>query len=301
MKDIHSELVSVIMPTYNRENTIERAIKSILNQTYKNLELIIVDDGSKDQTIQKIEKIKDGRIKLIKLEKNMGANYARNCGLALATGDYITFQDSDDEAYITKIEKQLNYLKDNKKDIVFCNVRVILKKGYSNEIRKYINPLEVKKRLLWGNFISLEAIFCKSEVLNKIKFDEELTRFQDWDLLIRISYKYEIFHMNEELVNIYVQKDSITSNPKKGYDSLIKILEKYDNIFNRKQKAKIYCRIGIFSARNNQKEDLYFKKALQNHFNIKYLILYLLNKLNLIVSIWNLRININNFLNSFKK
>ena len=107
--------------------------------------------------------------------------------------------------------------------------------------------------------------------------------------------------MNEELVNIYVQKDSITSNPKKGYDSLIKILEKYDNIFNRKQKAKIYCRIGIFSARNNQKEDLYFKKALQNHFNIKYLILYLLNKLNLIVSIWNLRININNFLNSFKK
>ena len=190
---------------------------------------------------------------------------------------------------------------DNKKDIVFCNVRVILKKGYSNEIRKYINPLEVKKRLLWGNFISLEAIFCKSEVLNKIKFDEELTRFQDWDLLIRISYKYEIFHMNEELVNIYVQKDSITSNPKKGYDSLIKILEKYDNIFNRKQKAKIYCRIGIFLARTNQKEDLYFKKALQNHFNIKYLILYLLNKLNLIVSIWNLRININNFLKSFKK
>ena len=100
-------LVSVIIPTYNRGRLILDSINSVLNQTYKNIELIVVDDCSTDNTEEILKSINDSRIKYVKLEKNSGACIARNKGIELSTGEFIAFNDSDDLWITTKLEKQL--------------------------------------------------------------------------------------------------------------------------------------------------------------------------------------------------
>ncbi len=94
--DTDNPLISVILPTYNRGYIVERAIKSVLNQTYKNLELIIVDDGSTDNTEEIVKSIEDKRIIFLKHKKNKGASSARNTGIKNSKGEYISFIDSDD-------------------------------------------------------------------------------------------------------------------------------------------------------------------------------------------------------------
>jgi glycosyltransferase involved in cell wall biosynthesis len=102
------EKISIIIPSYNREKLIIRSINSILNQTYQNIEVILIDDGSTDNTKKVISQIKDKRFRYIKLRKNKGANVARNIGIQKAIGNYIAFQDSDDFFHSDKLEKQIN-------------------------------------------------------------------------------------------------------------------------------------------------------------------------------------------------
>lgn len=289
---MEKDLVSIIMPTYNREKTIKRALDSLLSQTYSNIEMIIIDDGSSDNTNEIINSYTDKRINYIKLTKNMGANYARNYGISVAKGKYITFQDSDDEADINKIEDLVNFTNNNSCDIVFCNVRVKKKNKYKVLIKKQINENEVLEKLLWGNFISIEGLFLKRSILKDITFDDNLLRFQDWDLIIRLAQKYSIKHYHKELTTVYVQNDSITRDNSKGIKALKQILQKYDNLFNKKQKAKIYCRIGMFYARNNENANDWFKKAYKNDFKFSYIALYILNKLKLISVLYSIKENI---------
>lgn len=284
-----NDLVSIIMPTYNREKTIKRAVDSLIKQTYKNIEIIIVDDGSKDNTKDIVTNYSDERIRYVNLVENKGANYARNKGLSLAKGKYITFQDSDDEADLNKIEELVKYINDNPCDVVFCNVRVKKDNGYKVLIKEQIKDNKLLDKLLWGNFISMEALLMKSKVLEDIKFDVDLLRFQDWDLVIRIAQKYKVKHYNKELVTAYVQSDSITRNNSKGVKALKYLLEKYDNLFNQKQKAKIYCRIGMFYARDGENGNEWFKKAYQNDFKLSYYGLYILNKLRLIKFLYSIK------------
>ena len=95
-RSMREELISVIIPTYNRRDKVTYAVKSVLDQTYSNIEVIIIDDASTDNTEAEIKKIKDDRIRYIYLEKNHGAAGARNVGIKEANGTYIAFQDSDD-------------------------------------------------------------------------------------------------------------------------------------------------------------------------------------------------------------
>ncbi len=100
-------LVSVVIPVYNRENTINRAIDSALSQTYSNVEVIVVDDGSTDKTVSIVKEYDDCRIKLICQKERGGANKARNVGIANSQGEYIAFQDSDDEWLPDKLRSQI--------------------------------------------------------------------------------------------------------------------------------------------------------------------------------------------------
>ena len=113
-------LVTVIIPVYNRAFTIRRAIDSVLDQSYKELELIIVDDCSLDNTVQIVKSYRDKRINLICLPKNCGANTARNTGLRAAKGEYIAFQDSDDEWFKEKLEIQIEYMEKTRKKVCYC-------------------------------------------------------------------------------------------------------------------------------------------------------------------------------------
>lgn len=284
---VENELISIIMPTYNRKHTIAMAIDSILNQTYKNFELIIVDDCSNDNTDELIKRYEDKRIKYIKLEKNSGANFARNVGIKSAKGQYITFQDSDDFSYSNRLEKELENLKENKVDWVFANFKKINGKKVKVLPERKIESSKILEELLFKNCVTTQTLFGKKEIFLELEFDEALPRFQDWDLAIRIAKKYKGYHINEVFIDMYIQEDSITKNPQKGYKALNIILKKYEKIFNSKQKARLYCRIGTFKMLCGNNAEMEFKKCInEEKKNIKYRIIYFLYKLKLYKKIY---------------
>ena len=118
-------MISVILPTYNRRALTLRAIESVLKQTHADLECIVVDDASADDTAQHVRRIADPRVRYVRLEKNGGACAARNAGMALAKGAYIAFQDSDDVWRPDKLEKQLRLIESTGADVVVCAMRRI--------------------------------------------------------------------------------------------------------------------------------------------------------------------------------
>lgn len=156
-----SFLVSIIMPAYNAENLISDSINSVLSQTYKNFELIVIDDYSQDQTSQVVENfiLKDKRVKLIKNIKNKGVAETRNTGLDQAKGDYVAFLDSDDKWVEDKLEKQLAVLKErNDVDVVYGSYYRFNSDGVKNVVK--VLKLLDKKKLLKGNPIgNLTAIY----------------------------------------------------------------------------------------------------------------------------------------------
>lgn len=279
----NNDLVSVIIPTYNREKTIIRAINSVLNQSYKNLEVIVVDDNSSDSTISLINKIDDKRLKIVKLKKNSGACKARNVGIENANGSIIAFQDSDDEWLEDKIKIQLDYLKENNYDMVFCSLYLI--DGSKRKVvpsKKFIfpnNSKDITKSLLIDNYISTQTIVAKKEVFNNIRFDEKFPRFQDWDLVIEISKKFKIGFCKDVLVNLYRQNDSISKNHKNGIKAMNLIFEKNKDIYLNDVILMYYYKKKIieletFLDKNKNKE---IKKLMKEKKDLKLFIIYLIN------------------------
>ena len=145
---MEEELVSIIIPVFNREKTIGESIKSILEQTYSNFELIIVDDHSNDNSIKVAKSLNDPRIKIISHKVNKGACAARNTGIEKASGKYIAFNDSDDLWRKEKLEKQILTIKESGADVVFCQMyrhnyktRIIFCQTNAHKQRKTANSL----------------------------------------------------------------------------------------------------------------------------------------------------------------
>lgn len=232
------KLVSVILPTFNRSHVLKRSIESVLRQSYDNFELIVVDDGSTDTTEEIVNSYKDKRIKYIRYETNKGANAARNIGIENSKGEYIAFQDSDDEWLSEKLEKQLAVLEDPKyKDhIVYCRIERIYK-DHKEQIpkEKDINQSgNISKRLLRYNFISTQALLLKREYFKKVgMFDEKLPRLQDWDMVLRLALVYKFKYINEVLVKLYFQTDSISSNTLAKFQSQLMLLKKHRKHYMR--------------------------------------------------------------------
>lgn len=219
-------MVSVIIPSYNREKTIKRAVESVLNQTYSDLEVIVVDDCSTDNTLEVLKSIDDSRLKTYKLDKNSGACVARNYGIEKAKGEYVAFHDSDDEWFADKLEKQLKAFADKSVDLVFCPFN----KVGDNETK--IHPVlpegKVSRSTLLGrSCVSTQTLIGKKVCFENIKFDPLMPRLQDYDIVIRLSEKYSIYFVNEPLVNMYVQGDSISKNKTKLLNAETRILSKY--------------------------------------------------------------------------
>ncbi len=234
MNKEYNSLISVIIPTYNREKTILKSINSVLGQTYKNIEIIIVDDGSSDNTENIIENINDERVKYYKLNGNYGACYARNYGVKKCSGDYIAFQDSDDEFLSDKLSFQIKNLIKNDSDLDFCKFTINSLDNKESVILPNEDTIESFKKngflltLSNGNFISTQSILMKKNVFLKLKFDEKLPRLQDYDFILRLSVDYKISFSNKALVNLYRQKDSISNNTDKLLETLKQIsLKKY--------------------------------------------------------------------------
>lgn len=160
-----NSIVSVIIPTYNREKTITNSIVSVLNQTYSNIELFVIDDFSSDKTERIVKEIKDKRLSYIKLPHNVGQSRARNIGIMLSKGKYIAFNDSDDIWHKDKLQEQVNVLdEDMNVDLVYSSY--ILKNSSGKEIKmpNNINIDEISrksciyKHIINKNFIGISTI-----------------------------------------------------------------------------------------------------------------------------------------------
>ena len=220
---------------------IGNSIKSVLNQTYKNLEIIVVDDGSTDNTKEEVEKIKDEKIRYIKLEKNGGAANARNIGIMNSTGRYISFQDSDDIMYPNKLEIQIKNLINKNSNLDFCKIKVINNSTYSYFIP---NPLQEKnilegnifdELLSGGNFISTQSIVVRKKFMKNYLFDPIMPRLQDYEVILRMIPKVKISYTNKVLIDLHLQNDSITRVPYKLKKAIHILLKKNFN-FNAKRK-----------------------------------------------------------------
>lgn len=266
-------LVSVVIPTYNRAKTIVKSINSILSQSYSNIEIIVVDDCSSDNTHQVIldEFSQINNLIYLKHEINKGGNAARNTGINIAKGELIAFLDSDDEWVDSKIEKQVHRIIKNKNcGLIYTactNVDLITNKVVSYSYEEPSNNPFYK--LLCQNFIgTTSSILCKKKCLLDIgNFDESLPSCQDWDLYIRMSQKYNIEYINEPLLKYYVHGDSITGNCAKAIEGHEIITEKVLKIVNSSKLYSLKKKILYFHYK--KRADIYLKFGIMKK-TIKY-------------------------------
>jgi glycosyltransferase involved in cell wall biosynthesis len=182
-------LFSIIVPTYNRESFIVKTIQSVLIQTYLNFELIIVDDGSTDNTEQVVEKIKDKRIKYYKKE-NAERGAARNYGTNKAKGDYVTFLDSDDLLYSKYLDEANLFIKKNRSINIFHQLfEVRNDSDMLIQAADYSNSNVFKSLITKGNFMACQGLFLQKDIAKSNLFNEDrkLAGSEDYELLLRIS------------------------------------------------------------------------------------------------------------------
>lgn len=276
-------MVSVIIPTYNRSDRIEKSIKSVLAQTYNDFEIIVVDDGSTDNTKDVVTSIDDRRIRYI-YQKNAGACVARNLGIETARGEYIAFQDSDDLWVKTKLEKQIAVLeKEKRADIVTC--RTILKQLDGSTI---ITSKDKPEGIIESPYnpigFSTQTLIMRREVVEKVSFDPNVTRYQDLDFLLSATREgFLIYCIDECLVERVNYSDSITNNPYRVYEMAKYFETKYSDIFIQKNSylAKFFSSVLLESAYVLKKDQKEYKQLNRKAFKldgslktyIKYLML----------------------------
>jgi len=247
---MHKPLVSVILPTFNRAYIVKRAIDSVLDQRYKNLELIIIDDCSTDNTKKVVQSYSDKRVKYIVNAHNLGGAGSRNEGIKIAKGAFIAFQDSDDEWLPQKLEEQISILDQSPDEIgaIYCNFH----SASDQKIHIYHSSKkegDIHQELLVANFITLPSLVVRKQSLKIVGlFDPDLPRLQDWDLLLRLSQRYKIGYTDKILLKTYFSPDSITAKSTAYTKALGMILDKYKEEFTRNKK--IYAK-HLFNLANN--------------------------------------------------
>jgi len=188
--------VSIVLPTYNGAKYIRQSIDSCLNQTYKNIELIIVDDGSVDETPEIIKYYQDERIRYLRHNENNGIPNALNTGFAKATGEYLTWT-SDDNYYAEQaIEQMLSFLKRKNCEFVYCDYYVFEDNDLSN-----LNSVKLPDALALEKHNDVGACFLYSKMVKEVigNYDTDAFLAEDYDYWIRVFKKFSMRHLNEPL------------------------------------------------------------------------------------------------------
>tara|TARA_A100001035_G_scaffold5225_1_gene3844 strand:- start:125 stop:952 length:828 start_codon:yes stop_codon:yes gene_type:complete len=272
--------ISVIIPTYNRKETLKRAIQSVLIQSYTPYEIIVIDDGSDDGTK---EWLKDNfpNVKYI-YQMNSGVSSARNKGIKFARGDWIALLDSDDEWLPSKLKDQANEIESNP----------AAKFLHTNEIwiRNGVRVNQMKKHKKYGGYIfekcldmcriSPSSVLIKKDIFDEIgMFDETLKVCEDYDLWLRFASKYPVHFLDQPLIKKYGGHSDQLSKVDDGIESYrIRSLKKIMNsgILNKKQKTitkdvlvkKMYIYAKGLEKRNKIRELNDTKKNIQYWINI---------------------------------
>ncbi|MEH2390190.1 MAG: glycosyltransferase [Nostoc sp.] len=220
--------ISVIIPAYNSEKTIKETIESVLNQTFANFELIIINDGSQDSTVDVITQIQDSRIRLFSYP-NAGGNVSRNRGLHLAVGEFVSFLDADDLWTPDKLQSQFKALQED----------VTAKVAYS--WADYINPNgkfllsgkrinvngNVYENLLVNNFLEngSNPLICRKALITLGGFNESLSAAQDWDMWLRLASKFDFICVPSVQILYRISANSLSSNLVRQEKACLQVLK----------------------------------------------------------------------------
>jgi glycosyltransferase involved in cell wall biosynthesis len=284
-----SPRVSVIIPTYNRAHYMSRCINSVLNQTYQNFEIIVVDDASTDNTEEVVKSLGSDKIHYLKLPKNKKVAGARNEGIKIAKGEFIIPLDSDDEFLPEKLEKLVKRF-----DTAPENVGVVYSacwRIYDDINRKEYIPSpkinrkdiegDVSKALfIWNNFLTPPSMVRKS-VFEKVGcFNEKIPSLEDWNFWIRVSKHYHFAFVNEPLHILYFTPGCmLTEYDNIGAAAEMIYNEFYEDIKNDRKMVSSHCFFtGYYFLRGGNKEKArhYLYESLKNApFKLKNIIFYI--------------------------
>jgi len=279
-----SPLVSIIIPTFNRSTIILDTLNSIFNQTYTNWECIIVDDGSTDDTFEKVNRIisNDARVQFLKrpIEKVKGANSCRNVGLTYANGKYIIFFDSDDLMSESCLEKRISIFEEKQEyDILVFSMGVFttidklevypFRKVINESLEKTIENFVISDKLPWN---VCRPIFKSSLIKNKIFFNENIHNFQDEEFNIRLLGILQPKYLSIDITDCYYRFDDKSVNKYntvKGnqdivnslfdfYQTIFKVFSKHQKKeFKRELLQKFFNHIRFYALRNIDKSSIY--------------------------------------------
>ncbi len=213
--------VSVLIPTYNRAHTIGRAVESVLGQTHRELECIVIDDASSDETIELLKKYDDPRVKIIQHRENRGVSQARNTGFRQSHGKWIALLDSDDEWLPHRLESQLKLAKERPGLPLIHGEELWVRRG------KRVNPKKIHqksggrifKRCLHLCLISPSATLMKRSLYEEMKgFREDYPVCEDYELWLRVTARYEVGFVEEPIITKYGGHDDQLSAKYKAMD-----------------------------------------------------------------------------------
>jgi len=240
----HGDLISVVLPNYNRARSIVRAMRGVLAQTYRNLELIVVDDASTDGSVDLIEAeaATDPRVRLVRHPINRGAAAARTTGVEAANGALVAFQDSDDQWLPDKLEVQMRAFAELSEDhvAVFCP-EIIYGRDGEGRHKRYgprraacvpgpgirIEGGDLSAAFARANLMTLQTVLLKKAAFHRAGgFDPRLRNNEDWDFNIRLSRLGPIGFIDTPLVVVFDSPDGISKNRRASLASQVRIFSK---------------------------------------------------------------------------
>jgi glycosyltransferase involved in cell wall biosynthesis len=208
---MHKPFISVLIPVYNCEKYIQTAIESVLNQTFSNFELLIIDDKSTDNTVEIIQQFQDERIRLVVKEKNSGYTNSLNWGIANAKGKYIARMDGDDICLPTRFEKQVSFL-DANPDVIACGSSSIII-GTDTVVAVPENHEEIKLALLKGNCMIHPSIMIRKDSIDKfsISYDTSKEPAEDYDLWVQLAIIGKLHNLQEVLLHYRIHENQVSN------------------------------------------------------------------------------------------
>ena len=274
---MNEPLVSVVMPAFNSAKWIADAIRSIQSQTYINWELLVVDDGSTDNTVEKIESLfEDERIRIFS-QNNSGPAVARNLGIEEAKGEFLAFLDADDMWFKDKLNLQLEHLLSNPGlGLVHSGYRVFIDDPHSNKSFRapgWFAEWHESERLLVCDTIGTLTVMTRTELVRQVGgFREGLFGTEDWDLWIRVSKLAEIFKLKTELACYRIHSSGISQSVPEHFQELEKVYNSHAFQPDVHRRIQHGAR-AVLSLRQGKQEFLAFSlisgflKALQGGFH----------------------------------
>lgn len=252
------------MPVFNGEKFIKIAIESILNQTYIDFELVIINDGSTDRSAEIINSYQDKRICFLENEGNKGIFYTRNRLFEEAKGKYIAILDCDDYAEPTRLEKQVHFLDKNEEFglvgswITLIDEEDTMKGAWQLEHR----PERISAKLLFSNQFAQSSVMMRKE-FSSLKYREEIPLAEDYDLWVRISQKTRVINLAESLVKYRLHDDNISQTKEKELQDNVFKIYKYQleelGIYANQGELIIHKKIGNMDFEKNN--EFFFEKA----------------------------------------